>query len=69
MKNCPMLCYLPVTNSYEEVAENPMVEDETSSLQKPVISNPPETRINFQDNNSVSESYDDVDRPQSGEIE
>lgn len=54
-----------MTNSYEEVAENPMVEDETSSLQKPVISNPPETRINFQDNNSVSESYDDVDRPQS----
>ncbi|KAF4073216.1 hypothetical protein AMELA_G00256450 [Ameiurus melas] len=55
-----------MSNSYEEMPENPMVEDKTSSLQKPVISNPPETHINFQDdNNSVSESYDDVDRPQS----
>ncbi|KAB5522620.1 hypothetical protein PHYPO_G00161620 [Pangasianodon hypophthalmus] len=54
-----------MTNSYEEVPENPTLADETSSLQEPVISQPPETQISFQDNISASESYDDVDQLQN----
>ncbi|MCJ8748762.1 hypothetical protein PDJAM_G00168590 [Pangasius djambal] len=54
-----------VTNSYKEVPENLTVANQTSCLQDVVISHPPKTHISFQDNNSASESYDDVDQLQN----
>ncbi|MCI4394557.1 hypothetical protein PGIGA_G00170290 [Pangasianodon gigas] len=63
-ESCKICCNV-LTNSYEEVPENLTVADETSSLQEPVISHPLETHISFQDNNSASESYDDVDQLQN----
>ncbi|XP_060719515.1 uncharacterized protein LOC132841256 [Tachysurus vachellii] len=51
-------------NSYEDMAEIPMVAVETSSLQNPVHSPVPQTHTNLLDNTSFSESYDDIDELQ-----
>lgn len=63
-----MSCRLPATNSYEEMPENPVVAEAVSALQKPVSSSPPKTCTDFQDNQSETESYDDVDEITNGEI-
>ncbi|XP_046695243.1 uncharacterized protein LOC124379150 [Silurus meridionalis] len=53
-----------MSNSYEDMPENPLVADETSCLTSAVI-RPPETQISFQDNISVSENYEEVDEQES----
>ncbi|TSP36113.1 hypothetical protein Baya_10285 [Bagarius yarrelli] len=47
------------------MAEIPLVEVETSSLQIPNHNPPTDTHPNFLDNHSASESYDDVDALQN----
>ncbi|KAK3527377.1 hypothetical protein QTP86_021919 [Hemibagrus guttatus] len=53
-----------MTNSYEEMPEIPVVAVENSSLQSHENNHSPQTQINFVDNLSASESYDDVDELQ-----
>ncbi|KAF5899832.1 uncharacterized protein DAT39_010447, partial [Clarias magur] len=55
------------SNSYEEMPEGPSEAEEKLSLQKPVSSSPPKNCIDFQDNCSAGESYDDVDELQNAE--